>query len=338
MTTYRIALNFEDGVTRFIDCGADEKVTDAAFRNRINIPMDCRDGVCGACKCRAEKGAYDLGDYLDDAMTQEEAAEGFVLTCQMTPRSDCVVAVPTTSAACKTGAQTWQATVAGVDLLSDTATRLRLTVEQPIGFLPGQYVNIAVPGADQTRAYSFASHPDAVECAFLIRNVPGGLMSGWLTGRARPGDPLRFTGAFGAFYLRPVERPVLMLAGGTGLAPLLSMLETLAATGCDQPILLVYAVTREADLVEVDRIETLRAKLPSLSYMSVVADPNADHPRKGYATHHLSPQDAAGADVYLCGPPPMVEAVRAWFRDSGARPASFHFEKFNPAGVIEAAA
>jgi len=338
MTTYRIALNFEDGVTRFIDCGADEKVTDAAFRNRINIPMDCRDGVCGTCKCRAEKGAYDLGDYLDDAMTEEEAADGYVLTCQMTPKSDCVIAVPTTTAACKTGAQTWEATVAGVDQLSETAIRLRVTVDEPIGFLPGQYVNVAVPETDQTRAYSFASHPEAVECSFLIRNIPGGLMSGWLTGKAQPGDALRFTGAFGAFYLRPVERPLLMLAGGTGLAPLLSMLETLAAAGCDQPITLIYAVTREADLVEVEKIEALRARLPSLGYMSVVADPNADHPRKGYATHHLTPEDVEGADVYLCGPPPMVEAVRGWFRENAVKPVSFHFEKFNPAGVIEAAA
>ncbi len=336
--TFRIALNFEDGVTRFIDCGADEKVTDAAFRNKINIPMDCRDGVCGTCKCKAEEGSFTLGDYLEDAMTEEEAAQGYVLTCQMKPSSDCVIAVPTTSAACKTGAQTWEATVAGVDLLSETSVRLRLTVTEPIGFLPGQYVNIAVPGADQTRAYSFASHPDATECAFLMRLIPGGLMSGWLTGAAKPGDAVRFTGAFGAFYLRPVTRPILMLAGGTGLSPLLSMLEALATTGCDQPIRLIYAVTRDADLVALEKIEALAAKLPSLSVATVVADPASDHPLKGYATHHMTAAEAEGADIYLCGPPPMVEAVRAHLRETGVKPASFHFEKFNPAGVVEAAA
>jgi benzoate/toluate 1,2-dioxygenase reductase subunit len=336
--TFRIALNFEDGVTRFIECGADEKVTDAAFRNRINIPMDCRDGVCGTCKCRCEEGAFTLGDYLEDAMTGEEAAQGYVLTCQMKPASDCVIAVPTTSAACKTGAQTWEATVAGVDRLSESSVRLRLTVAEPIGFLPGQYVNIAVPGAGQTRAYSFASHPDATECAFLMRIIPGGLMSAWLTGTARPGDAVRFTGAFGAFYLRPATRPILMLAGGTGLSPLLSMLETLAATGCDQPIRLIYAVTRDADLVEADKIAALAAKLPGLSVATVVADPASDHPLKGYATHHMTAAEAEDADIYLCGPPPMVEAVRAHLRETGVKPASFHFEKFNPAGVVEAAA
>jgi benzoate/toluate 1,2-dioxygenase reductase subunit len=336
--TFRIALTFEDGVTRFIDCRAGEKVTDAAFRNKINIPMDCRDGVCGTCKCRAEKGTYTLGDYLDDAMTPEEAAAGMVLTCQMSPTSDCVIAVPTTTAACKTGAQTWEATVAGVDRLSETSIRLRVTVAEPIGFLPGQYVNIAVPGAGQTRAYSFASHPDATDCAFLIRHIPGGTMSGWLTERAKPGDRVSFTGAFGAFYLRPVERPILMLAGGTGLAPILSMLETLAGTGCDRPIRLVYAVTRDADLVETDRIAALAARLPTFGALTVVADAASAHPAKGYATHHLTPAVVEGADVYLCGPPPMVEAVRGWFREQGVKPASFHFEKFNPAGVVEAAA
>jgi benzoate/toluate 1,2-dioxygenase reductase subunit len=336
--TYRIALNFEDGVTRFIDCRAGEKVTDAAFRNKINIPMDCRDGVCGTCKCRAEKGSYELGDYLDDAMTAEEAAAGMVLTCQMSPTSDCVIAVPTTTAACKTGAQSWEATVAGVDRLSETTFRLRLSVPEAIGFLPGQYVNIAVPGSEQTRAYSFASHPEATECAFLIRDIPGGLMSTWLDSNAAPGDRLTFTGAFGAFYLRPVERPILMLAGGTGLSPLLSMLEALAATGCDRRIRLIYAVTRDADLVELDAIERLAGRLPTLEWFTVVADAASAHPRKGYATHHLTARDVDGADVYLCGPPPMVEAVRGWFREQGVRPASFHFEKFNPAGVVEAAA
>lgn len=102
--TYAIALNFEDGVTRFIDCKVGEKVLDAAFRQRINLPMDCSDGVCGTCKCRCETGAYDLGDdFIDDALSADEAQARRVLTCQMVPQSDCVIAVPVPSSACKTG-------------------------------------------------------------------------------------------------------------------------------------------------------------------------------------------------------------------------------------------
>ena len=79
---YRNALNFEDGITRIVDCKEGEKVLDAAFRNKINLPMDCSDGVCGTCKCRAESGTYDLGDeYIEDALTEDEADQGLVLTC-----------------------------------------------------------------------------------------------------------------------------------------------------------------------------------------------------------------------------------------------------------------
>lgn len=336
--TYKIALNFEDGVTRIIDCDADEKVSDAAFRQKINVPMDCRDGVCGTCKCKAERGDYELGFYLEDAMTEEEAAAGMVLTCQMMPKSDCVIAIPASSTACKTGAQTVQATVAGVEALSETSFRLRVTLPAALPFLPGQYVNVQVPGTSATRAYSFSSHPQATEASFLIRNIPGGLMSGYLA-RAQAGDAMALTGPMGAFYLRPVTRPQVFLAGGTGLAPFLSMLEQIATTGTDQPIRLFYAVTRDADLVELERLQSLADLIPSLTLTTIVADPTSSHAKKGYVTDHLSAADLwdGAADVYLCGPPPMVEAVRDHMKGLGIAPASFLFEKFNPSEAKAAA-
>jgi len=336
--TYKIALNFEDGVTRIIDCDADEKLSDAAFRQKINVPMDCRDGVCGTCKCRAERGEYELGFYLEDAMTAEEAAQGMVLTCQMMPKSDCVVAIPASSIACKTGAQTIAATVAGVEALSETSFRLRVALPAAMTFLPGQYVNVQVPGTSATRAYSFSSHPQASEASFLIRNIPGGLMSGYLA-RAKAGDRIDLTGPMGAFYLRPVTRPQVFLAGGTGLAPFLSMLEQIATQGTGQPIRLFYAVTRDADLVELDRLHSLAALIPSLDIITIVAAPEADHPRRGYVTDHLTAADLwdGAADVYLCGPPPMVEAVRAHMARLGVTPAAFLFEKFNPSEAKAAA-
>lgn len=336
--TYKIALNFEDGVTRIIDCDADEKVSDAAFRQKINVPMDCRDGVCGTCKCKAERGDYELGFYLEDAMTEEEAAQGMVLTCQMMPKSDCVIAIPASSLACKTGAQTVQATVAGVEALSETSFRLRVTLPAAMPFLPGQYVNVQVPGTTATRAYSFSSHPQATEATFLIRNIPGGLMSGYLA-RAQAGDKMALTGPMGAFYLRPVTRPQVFLAGGTGLAPFLSMLEQIATTGTDQPIHLFYAVTRDADLVEMDRLQSLAGLIPSLTVTTIVADAASGHAQKGFVTDHLTAADLrdGAADVYLCGPPPMVEAVRGHMAALGVAPASFLFEKFNPSEAKAAA-
>ncbi|MGE0283009.1 MAG: benzoate 1,2-dioxygenase electron transfer component BenC [Rhizobiaceae bacterium] len=329
---YQIALNFEDGVTRIIECGADELVMDAAFRQKINIPMDCRDGVCGTCKCHCEKGEYELGFYLEEAMTEDEAAARKVLTCQMKPQSDCVVAVPASSIICKTGAETVKGEVISVDALSTTSFGLRVKLAKPIPFLPGQFVNIGVPGTDRHRSYSFSSAPGASEASFLIRNLPGGVMSTWLGQRASPGDAVELTGPMGAFYLRPIERPQLWLAGGTGLAPFLAMLEKVAEEGTEQPIRLYYAVTRGADLVELERVRTLADRIENVSIVTILAAEEEEHERKGFVTNHLGPADFNNGDidVYLCGPPPMVEAVRQHMTALGVAPVSFRFEKFNP--------
>ena len=340
MTSYRIALNFEDGVTRFVDCGANEKVLDAAFRNRINLPMDCSDGVCGTCKCRAESGTYDLGeDYIEDALTEDEAEQGLVLTCQMIPKSDCVVAVPMSSAACKTGLAKFSGKVSEIVRFSDAAYELALEVPADApAFLPGQYVNIDVPGGGgQHRSYSFSSHSGEQRVSFLIKHVPGGLMSSWLAGATLDGS-LEMTGPLGSFYLRAVTKPILMLAGGTGLAPFLSMLESLARTGVSQPVHMLYGVTRDQDLVMVERLEEYAQRIPGFTFVTVVADPATAHPQKGYVTDHMLPEvlHDGGVDVYLCGPPPMVEAVQKYFKTAGIEPASFHYEKFTPSQPVAA--
>ncbi|MGZ3218357.1 benzoate 1,2-dioxygenase electron transfer component BenC [Paracoccus sp. T5] len=340
---YTIALNFEDGITRFVDCKKGEKVLDAAFRNRINLPMDCSDGVCGTCKCRAESGTYELGDdYIEDALTEDEAAEGLVLTCQMVPSSDCVISVPTSSTACKTGQQSFSATVARIEAHHDAAVVLELAVDEgeaaPV-FLPGQYVNIAVPGSADHRSYSFSTPPGETGLGFLIKKIPDGLMSTWLA-RARLGDSLTLTGPMGSFYLREGAGPLLFLAGGTGLAPFLSMLEVLARAGSRRDIHLIYGVTRDLDLVLVDRLAALAKRLPNFTFATVVADPASEHPRTGWVTQHMPDEmlAQAGAEVYLCGPPPMVDAVRHYLDENGIRPASFHYEKFTPNAPLKASA
>lgn len=337
MSSYRIALNFEDGVTRFVDCGANEKVLDAAYRNRINLPMDCSDGVCGTCKCRAESGAYDMGDdYIEDALTGDEAGQGLVLTCQMVPQSDCVIAVPVPSTACKTGTARFGASVAEVAPFGDAAYELVLDIPEdaPV-FLPGQYVNIGVPGSGEHRSYSFSSAPGENRMTFLIKQVPGGLMSSWLAGAER-GQRLEMTGPLGSFYLRAVQRPLLLLAGGTGLAPFLSMLEVLARQGTTQPVHMIYGVTRDQDLVQVERLQEYALRVPGFTFTTCVADPQTAHERQGYVTHHMPAQALHGGnvDVYLCGPPPMVEAVQKHFKTGGIAPASFHYEKFTPNQAI----
>jgi benzoate/toluate 1,2-dioxygenase reductase subunit len=342
--SHTIALQFEDGVTRFISCNPNEKLSDAAYRQKVNIPLDCRDGACGTCRGLCESGSYDMppDSYIEDALEAKDAAAGHVLACQMRPTSDCVVRIPATSAACKTGVGDFPGKVAAVEQLSPSTIRFSVTLDSPdeLDFLPGQYVNVTVPGTDQTRSYSFSSAPGAARASFVVRNVPNGLMSSWLTGAAQPGHPISFSGPYGSFYLRALQRPVLMLAGGTGIAPFLAMLDTLAAKGFTHPVRLVYAVTNDHDLVALDQLDRIAQAHPQFEYVTTVALESSVHPRKGYATAHVEPgwMNDGDVDVYLCGPVPMVEAVRAWLDSTGVKPNSFHFEKFSATSTAGGAA
>jgi benzoate/toluate 1,2-dioxygenase reductase subunit len=333
--THTIALQFEDGVTRFISCNHNERLADAAYRQKVNIPLDCRDGACGTCRGHCESGQYEMPpeSYIEDALEEKDAAAGYVLACQMRPSSDCVVRIPATSAACKTGVADFAGKIAAVEQLSASTIRFSVALDKPdaLDFLPGQYVNVTVPGTGQTRSYSFSSAPGAELASFVVRNVPNGLMSSYLTGQARAGQPVSFAGPFGSFYLRPLRRPLLLLAGGTGIAPFLSMLDTLAAKGFTQPVRLVYAVTNDHDLVELAHLERIATAHPAFQYVTAVAAGSSRHPRKGYATAHVEPawMNGGDVDVYLCGPVPMVDAVRNWFGTTGVEPANFYFEKFS---------
>ena len=336
--SFQIALNFEDGVTRFIEATGQETVADAAYRQGINIPLDCRDGACGTCKCFAEAGRYDLGDeFIEDALSDDEVQQGYVLTCQMRAASDCVLRVPASSAVCKTRQASFEAAISDVRQLSESTIALSIKGESlsSLAFLPGQYVNLSVPGSEQSRAYSFSSLQKDGEVSFLIRNVPGGLMSSFLTGIAKAGDSMTLAGPLGSFYLRNIERPLLLLAGGTGLAPFTAMLEKIAEQGSLHPVHLIYGVTNDFDLVELERLQALSALIPNFSFSACVANPDSQHPLKGYVTQYIEPShlNAGDVDVYLCGPPPMVEAVSLYIREQGITPAHFYYEKFAAAAA-----
>ena len=338
--SFQIALTFEDGVTRFIQCRPDETVADASYRQRINIPLDCRDGACGTCKSFCESGSYDGGYYIEEALTEDEATQGYILTCQMTPESDCIIRIPATSDVAKTSISTYSGEITNIDRLSDstTAFSVRLDDRSSLGFLPGQYVNILIPGTDQTRSYSFSSGPQADEVGFLLRNTPTGALPTYLKERASVGDRIEFNGPLGSFYLREVKRPLLFLAGGTGLAPFLSMLEKLESSdgAGAHPIHLIFGVTNDADLVRVDELEGFASRLPNFTFLSTIADEGSAHPNKGYVTGYIEPEHVndGQVDIYLCGPPAMVDAVRTHLADQGITPASFYYEKFSGTGVV----
>ena len=337
MSSHQVALSFEDGVTRFITCAEDQTVADASYRARINIPLDCRDGACGTCKAFCESGEYDGGTYIEDALAPDEAEQGFVLPCSMRPKSDLVLQIASTSAVAKTRAATHRATLTRVERLSATTYALGVEIEDrdALAFLPGQYVNIDVPGSGEARSYSFCTAPEDKALGFLVKLTPGGTMSTWLSEQAAVGDRVTFSGPHGSFFLREAARPLLLLAGGTGLAPILSIVRTLRDTGSTRPVHLVYGVSTDEDLVETALIDELAQELPQLTWDYCVADPDSSAPHQGYVTSLIRPEHLYDGDVavYLCGPPPMVEAVRRFFADQGVEPTGFYYEKFALSGT-----
>ncbi|SDY57367.1 benzoate 1,2-dioxygenase electron transfer component BenC [Acinetobacter kyonggiensis] len=336
MSNLNVALQFEDGVTRFISVVQGETLSDAAYRQKINIPLDCRDGACGTCRAFCESGSFDMPEetYIEDALTPEEAAEGYVLACQCRPTSDAVFQIQASSELCKTEIHQFQGTLERVEKLSDSTITfdIQLDEDQPdIHFLAGQYVNVGLPNTNETRSYSFSSKPSNRLTSFVVRNVPNGKMSEFLSATAQAGDKMTFAGPFGSFYLRPVTRPVLMLAGGTGIAPFMSMLQVLEEKGSEHPVRLVFGVTNDFDLVAIEKLNQLQDQFSWFEYRTVVANPESAHERKGYVTGHIDNDWLSNGDVdiYLCGPVPMVEAVRGWLDAEGVKPASFLFEKFS---------
>ncbi len=331
-TTHDVALTFEDGVTRFVKCREGQTVMDAAYRSKINIPVDCSDGACGTCKSRWESGEFEMSDYVEDALSPDEEADGYVLTCSMSPKTDLVLQIPTTSAVARTSAGNFTATVVAIERLSSSTMSLTLDCDErgKLVFLPGQYVNIAVPRTDQTRSYSFSSAPDGEQLTFLIKLSPGGVMSDWLENWASVGDSVQFTGPHGSFFLRESDAPLLLLAGGTGLAPILSILRRLKASGSTRPVHLIYGATTDDDVVETDTLAALDEEMEAFTWAYTVADENTAAERQGYVTAHTEPEHLHDGDasVYLCGPPPMVDAVRRDFSDRGFEPAGFYYEKF----------
>ena len=221
-----------------------------------------------------------------------------------------------------------------LNVLSESTIHFGVEVDNPdaLVFLPGQYVNISIPDSDETRSYSFSSIPNAKQAEFVVRNIPNGKMSTFLSDIAQIGQEIDFEGPFGSFYLRPVVRPTLFLAGGTGIAPFLSMLKSLEVSGAHHPVKMVYGVTNDADLIEIEKLEEVKKNHAWFDYYTCVASEESGHERKGYVTSHVEADwlNNGDVDVYLCGPLAMVDAVSNWLDTSSLKPSNFYYEKFTP--------
>lgn len=335
----KIALNFEDGVTKIINALPYEKVSDAAYREGINIPLDCADGACGTCKCKVKAGEFDPGDYIDEALSEEEAAEGFGLACQIVPETDIIVEILASSAACKVVAETYASTITAVNYLSAEIVQLKVQLPEAkqIEFLAGQYANIEVPGSEETRSYSFTNKSNENELEFLIRLIPDGLMSNFLRDVAKVGEILNITAPIGSFYVRTLENPTLLIAGGTGIAPIISMLEGISISDNKQPITVIYGATTDENLVEIERIKAF-ASTQNITLELCVSNQEDSSFTKGYATQWINNEYLTSStyDVYICGPNVMVDAVKQAIETNQINVDNFYTEKFVPTGSVTA--
>lgn len=340
------ALNFADGKTFFIDVQDHELLLDAAVRQGITLPLDCREGVCATCQGRCESGQYEQ-EYVDeDALTEQDLKARKILACQTRLKSNAAFYFDHASTFCQTGEPLKiQATVTALEWVSDESVLLKLDASkcsQPIQFLAGQYARIYVPETDQYRAYSFAHAPSKDnQLQFLIRYLADGVMGQFLKSHCQVGHTLELEAPFGSFYLREcaLERPLYFIAGGTGLSAFLAMLDQMPPT--KQQISLYYAVRHEAYLCEQERIAAYKEKFPNFVYHPIISRPTASwQGLQGYVQDHLilDHLKANPFDMYVCGPPPLIEAIKAHLALNQVEDFHFYSEKFIAAATVLPAA
>lgn len=343
---HTIELVTRDGHSLTFACGEGQTLLEGAAENGITLASMCRQGSCGVCRARCNDGAYRLGDHSPSALTEEAAALGEVLLCCTYPRGPLSLAIEQDRAAIDAGpAAERGGKVAVLEPAGGGVMRLVLELEADADgdgsatFEAGQYFQLTPADSDITRAYSAANTPNWEGLLeFYIRLQPEGRFSNWLRGAA-VGDALQVQGPSGAFTLNESSlAPRYFVAGGSGLAPVLSMLRWMGEMQAPQPARLYFGVNKEADLFARDELEELKAVLPGLAVELCLWRPEAEGsgftgtPVDALARDlPLLQADGPGCDIYVCGPPALVEATEALALSRGIDAARVHSERFLPA-------
>lgn len=314
MSTYPVTLIFSDGVAQRLDVASGTSLCDAASEAGLSLLTDCSNGQCGTCTARLMSGQVELGDYDPSVLPDEDREDGAILACVSRVTGPCAVELPYSFLdASAEEPPPMAGTVVSVAQVAAETVRLEVDVPQPVTFEPGQYVRIRPEGASEWRSYSMANGSGNTRLVFYVRLVPGGIFSSWLAEVARPGATLELSVPHGSFFLRDEPRPRLFVAGGTGLAPFLSMLEHIAGDTAlqAQRTTVLLGVRTGAHLFAQEELEALRQRLPELDIRLAAESEPAASCHTGYATDLIT---SLGLDpstrVYLCGPPPMVDAGR----------------------------
>lgn len=337
MVVHQVTVDYSDGTQQRMPVLPDQSILEAAEEHGVAIVNECQSGICGTCVATCISGDYEMGRTEGLSDVEREARK--ILTCQTFATSDCQVALQYPADDNAALLVTGDGTVTGVDRLSTGTVVLRVDVSgmpAPLRYQAGQFAQLRIPGTDTWRNYSYAHPADGRdELEFIVRLLPNGVMSDYLRDRAKPGDQIGLRCSKGSFYLRPIVRPLVLVAGGTGLSAILAMAESLTADD-DQPVHLLYGVSAVDDLCKLQALEAVARRVPGLQVHVIVSRPDpAWSGPIGHVTDLLDSRILAGgdADVYLCGPGPMVEATKNWMESNGFHRIGLYYEKFVPSGA-----
>jgi CDP-4-dehydro-6-deoxyglucose reductase len=334
MTARRVTLQPSG---RSFGCAADRSVLDSAIAAGIALPYGCRTGTCGECRARLVHGTVDPGPREPLGLTDVGRATGHVLLCQARPTSDLTVEVAELASGRPRPVKTLPARVARLERLAHDVMGvwLRIPPVERLGFVPGQYLDVLLPDGAR-RSFSLANPPhDDATLELHVRRVAGGRFSTEVFERLAPGALLRVQGPLGRFAVADGTRPLLMVAGGTGLAPLQSMVEHLIAAGDARPLTVYWGVRAERDLYRRALVEGWPARHPRLAVTLVLSEPDAGWRGRRGLVHEAVLADLgaalAGHAVHVAGPPAMCAAARSAFLAAGLPGEALRFDAFEPA-------
>lgn len=322
-----------------------ETILAAALRNGHMYPYGCQAGVCGACKASIISGKVDYGMSDPSTLTNEEKSAGKCLLCQGTPKSDLVISVNEIEVAQSIEIKTLPTRVNEKNLLADDVVQLFLTLPktQTFNFLAGQYINIQLKDG-KTRSFSIGNNSSSVQDNGLelhIRIVPEGHYSPYVLNHLKVKDILRIQGPFGTYFLRTDEqRPIIMVAGGTGFAPIKGLIEEALEINHNQAIHLFWGARAKADLYLDDLAQQWAEEHAHIQYTPVLSEPKDEDNWQGETgfVHEAVARaydDVSAYSVYASGPPIMTDSVQAALIEKQLDTDYYHSDAFDYAAATE---
>ena len=316
------------------NCESGQSVLDAALAQGIVMSYGCRNGQCGSCRGQLLGGSIEYPDGLPDGITQDESDSGDALFCKAVPTSDLEIAVQVVKPPQDIEVKTLPVKVASMDALTDDVMRLKLQlpVMETFNFKAGQWVYFVLSDG-RKRAFSLANAPeDNNQLELQIRHAVGGVFTDFVFNKLKVGDLLRIEGPHGTFWHQQESRPTLLVAGGTGFAPIKGIFEDLIEQSWSQPVHLFWGARGVKDLYQHELARQWQQQ-NGLDYTPVLSDSDGSDAWTGETgfvhesviSHY---PDLSEHAVYMAGPPQMIESCKAAFLEAGLAPERLYYDSF----------